>query len=95
MTFHSLDFVAFFLVVTVVYWRLPHGGQNWFLLAASYLFYGWFEPWFCLLLAGTTLVDWFAGLKMDADPLQSAEAYANPAEEERKRRRWWLVLSLI
>ena len=51
MTFHSLDFVAFFVIVTAVYWRLPHRGQNWFLLVASYLFYGWFEPWFCLLLA--------------------------------------------
>ena len=54
MTFHSLDFVAFFLIVTAVYWRLSHGAQNWFLLGASYLFYGWVEPWFCLLLGGTT-----------------------------------------
>ena len=68
MTFHSLDFVVFFLVVTAVYWRLPHRPQNVFLLVASYVFYGWFEPWFCLLLAGTTLVDWYAGLKMDPDP---------------------------
>jgi alginate O-acetyltransferase complex protein AlgI len=95
MTFHSLDFVVFFLVVTVVYWRLPHRPQNVFLLAASYVFYGWFEPWFCLLLAGTTLVDWYAALKMDPDPSLTAEAYAHPADAVRARRKRWLVLSLI
>ncbi len=80
MSFHSLDFVAFALLVTAIYWRLPHGGQNWFLLAASYLFYGWIHPWFCLLLAATTVVDWYAGLQMQAHP---------------ERRRRWLVLSVV
>ena len=56
MIFHSLDYVVFFLLVTVAYWRLSHGAQNWLLLVASYVFYGWFEPWFCVLLfAGQTL----------------------------------------
>jgi D-alanyl-lipoteichoic acid acyltransferase DltB (MBOAT superfamily) len=95
MTFHSLDYVVFFVVVTAVYWRLSHRWQNRFLLAASYLFYGWFEPWFCLLLAGTTLVDWFAGLKMDPAPLVDDAAYAHPDDAVRARRKWWLVLSLI
>jgi alginate O-acetyltransferase complex protein AlgI len=95
MTFHSLDYVVFFLVVTTVYWRLSHQWQNRFLLAASYLFYGWFEPWFCLLLAGTTVVDWFAGLKMDPDPLVDDATSARPDEAVRSRRKWWLVLSLI
>jgi alginate O-acetyltransferase complex protein AlgI len=95
MTFHSLDFVVFFLVVTTVYWRLAHRAQNVFLLCASYVFYGWFEPWFCLLLAGTTLVDWWAGLKMDPDPSISSETYAHPPDEVRARRKRWLVLSLI
>jgi alginate O-acetyltransferase complex protein AlgI len=80
MSFHTLDFVAFLLLVTVVYWRLSHNAQNWFLLGASYLFYGWIHPWFCLLLATTTLVDWFAARRMQAQP---------------DRRRRWLVLSLV
>jgi D-alanyl-lipoteichoic acid acyltransferase DltB (MBOAT superfamily) len=93
--FHSLDFVVFFLLVTVAYWRLPHGAQNWLLLVASYVFYGWFEPWFCLLLAGTTVVDWWVALRMDDDPRRSAEAYAHPAADEQRRRRRWLLTSLI
>jgi len=79
MSFHSLDFVAFLLVVTVIYWRLSHGAQNWFLLIGSYLFYGWIHPWFCILLGATTVVDWYAGLRMQAQP------------DQRKR---WLVLSV-
>ena len=95
MTFHSLDYVVFFVIVTAIYWRLSHHWQNRFLLVASYLFYGWFEPWFCLLLAGTTVVDWFAGLKMDPDPTVDDAAYARPDGRVRARRKWWLVLSLI
>ena len=95
MTFHSLDFLVFFLVVTTVYWRLPHRAQNRFLLVASYIFYGWFEPWFCALLAFTTVVDWFAALKMDLDPSVDDEAYAHADASMRRARRRWLVLSLV
>ena len=42
--FHSLDFVVFFLVTAVVYWRLPHRAQNVLLLVASYVFYGCDSP---------------------------------------------------
>ena len=68
MIFHSLDFVLFFLVVVTVYWRLPHRGQNWLLLAASYFFYGYVHPWFLLLIAASTLVDYWAALRMETDP---------------------------
>lgn len=95
MTFHSLDFLVFFLVVTTVYWQLPHRAQNRFLLVASYIFYGWFEPWFCALLAFTTVVDWYAALKMDPDPSIADEAYAHPDDTVRRARRRWLVLSLV
>ena len=37
MIFHSLDFVAFLLVTTLVYWRLPQRGQNALLLAGELL----------------------------------------------------------
>ncbi len=68
MIFHSLDFVLFFLVVVVVYWRLPHRGQIWLLLASSYFFYGYVHPWFLGLIAASTAVDYWAALRMQADP---------------------------
>ena len=54
MIFHSLDFLVFFLVTTLVYWRLPHRGQNILLLVVSYFFYGYVHPWFLALIALTT-----------------------------------------
>ena len=68
MIFHSLDFVAFFLITTSLYWQLPHRGQNLLLLAASYVFYGWVHPWFLILLVTSTTIDWWAARRMEADP---------------------------
>ena len=68
MIFHSLDFLAFFLVVVTLYWRLPHRGQNVLLLGASYVFYGWVHPWFVLLMLVSTTVDYWAAQRMEDDP---------------------------
>ena len=61
MTFNSIEFFAFLLVVLAVYWRLPTRGQNRFLLAASYLFYGWWDWRFLGLLLLSTMVDFAVG----------------------------------
>jgi D-alanyl-lipoteichoic acid acyltransferase DltB (MBOAT superfamily) len=66
--FHSLDFVAFFVLTTAVYWRLPHRGQNILLLGASYLFYGYVHPWFLALIAATTVADYWAARGMERWP---------------------------
>lgn len=68
MIFHSLTFIAFFLVVATVYWRLPHRAQNALLLLSSYVFYGWVHPWFLLLIFASTVADYAAGLGMAARP---------------------------
>ena len=68
MIFHSLDFVVFFVVVTAVYWRLGHRGQNLLLLVASYFFYGYVHPWFLILIGSSTLIDYCAARGMDARP---------------------------
>ena len=68
MIFHSLDFVVFFFVTVTLYWRLSHRWQNRLLLAASYVFYGWVTPWFLILLVTSTSIDYWAALRMEADP---------------------------
>lgn len=62
MTFNSLDFIAFFAIALTVYWFLPHRGQNLFLLAASYFFYGYVHPWFLALILGATVINYLAAL---------------------------------
>lgn len=59
MNFTSIEFALFLPVVFVIYWlvlgRSLRGGNLW-IVAASYLFYGWWDWRFCFLLAATTLV---------------------------------------
>ena len=83
MTFNSVPFVVFFALVFPAYWLL-HGRkrQNLLLLVASYVFYGWWDPRFLLLLAGTTLVDFFA--------VQQIET----AGDDESRRRKWMIFSV-
>ncbi|MGE5199460.1 MAG: MBOAT family O-acyltransferase [Rhodospirillaceae bacterium] len=68
MTFTSLDFAIFAVLLTAIYWVLPRRGQNVLLLAGSYVFYGWVHPWFVALIAVTTAVDYGAALGMDRQP---------------------------
>lgn len=64
MKFNSWDFLAFLPVVLVGYYLLPHKWQNWFLLACSYFFYGFWDWRFLSLILISTLVDYIAGLKI-------------------------------
>jgi alginate O-acetyltransferase complex protein AlgI len=77
--FHSLDFVVFFVVTVTVYWTLPHRWQNRWLLVTSYFFYGYVHPWYLALLLTSTSIDYWAALRMNADPA---------------RRKWYLALSV-
>ena len=61
MVFNSLHFVWFFLVVYALYRVLPHRGQNWLLLVASYYFYAAWDWRFLGLLVASTLVDYTCG----------------------------------
>lgn len=79
MIFHSLDFLAFFLLMTLVYWQLPQRGQNLLIVGASYLFYGYIHPWFVALILITTVTDYSVGRAIERWP---------------ERRRLWLGVSL-
>ena len=68
MIFHSLDFALFFLIFTAIYWWLPHRLQNIFLFAGSYFFYGYVHPWFLILIATSTFIDYCAARGMESRP---------------------------
>ncbi len=62
MVFSSHLFLFYFLpAVLAVYYLLPERYRNAFLTLASYVFYGWWNPWFVLLMLGSTLVDYRCG----------------------------------
>ncbi|MFM1770649.1 MAG: Peptidoglycan O-acetyltransferase [Verrucomicrobiota bacterium] len=65
MVFSSHLFVFYFLpLVLLGYHLLPLRGKHVFLTAVSYVFYGWANPWFVLLMMFQTVVDWVCGMTL-------------------------------
>lgn len=67
MLFNSINFAIFFPIVFFVYWfvlKKNHNWQNIFLMTASYFFYACWDWRFMFLLAFSTLLDFFCGLKI-------------------------------
>jgi alginate O-acetyltransferase complex protein AlgI len=61
MTFNSLQFAAFFIVVLLIYSRLRMNGQNLLIVLAGIIFYGAFDWRFPVILAVSTIVDYSVG----------------------------------
>lgn len=66
MLFDSTVYIVFLALVVLIYWRLSHRAQNYFLLAASYFFYGWWDWRFLFLMASSTLVNYLVARRMGA-----------------------------
>jgi alginate O-acetyltransferase complex protein AlgI len=74
MYFNSIAFALFLPIVWVLYWALSRStlrAQNFLLIAASYVFYGWWDWRFLSLIALSTLLDFSIGkaLAEDRSPL--------------------------
>jgi alginate O-acetyltransferase complex protein AlgI len=69
MLFHTLPFLLFMLVVLPVFFALRKT-PFWivWLLAASYFFYGWWNPYYLLLIAYSTTLDYLLVTLMDHCP---------------------------
>lgn len=65
MTFDSPEFLIFLPLVVAVYWMLPHTYRKYWLLAASYFFYMYWNPVFIMLLLLSTAVDYFCGIGLE------------------------------
>ena len=67
MSFVSVSFLVFLPIVFLVYWALQahHRWQNLFLLAASYVFYGWWDARFLLLILITSASSYASGLLLE------------------------------
>ena len=87
MLFHTWVFLIFFLVVYLGLYLL-RSTRLWlpWLLVASYVFYGWWNPYYLLLVLYSTLVDYLVVAWMDRCP---------PAKGWRSRRMLLLVVSLV
>ena len=64
MLFNSIEYLLFLPLVFAIYWLLRNHLrlQNLFVVLASYLFYGWWDYKFLLLIAFTSLCSYASGL---------------------------------
>ncbi len=82
MFFNSIAFAVFLPAVVVAYWLVPSRFRLWVLLAASYVFYGWWDVRFLSLILISTFTDFHVGRRMHAE-----------ADDTLRRR--WLATSLV
>jgi hypothetical protein len=74
MLFPTTDFAIFFAVVFALHWVLnPHRrAWKWFMLAASYAFYAWWDPRLVWLLALVSVLAQGGALWLSARPTSAA-----------------------
>ena len=67
MVFNSIEFLFFLPVVFLLYWFVmkPLKWQNLLIVIASYVFYGWWDWRFLVLIAFTTVCSYLSGLMID------------------------------
>lgn len=68
MLFNSIDFAIFLPIVFLLYWvigRKNIRAQNILIVAASYVFYGWWDWRFLFLILLSTVVDFGIGLALE------------------------------
>src|SRR5262245_40291583 len=84
MLFPTTDFALFLVVVFVLHWLLnPHRTLwKWFILAASYVFYGWWDPRVFWLLARVSTLTWASALWVEG------------GQDDRVRRRRTIVAAV-
>lgn len=77
MIFNSLEYFLF-LPIVFFYWLVFNKNskaQNIIVLLSSYLFYGWWDFRFLILIILSTLIDYFIGLGIPTQNLKKIRNY--------------------
>ena len=92
MLFNSFEFIIFLPIVFLIYWAIGYARvnddlklrlQNAFVVLASYVFYGWWDWRFLILIALTSFCSWGSGLLI------------GKREEVRAKSKFWLVANIV
>ncbi|MDW7692605.1 MBOAT family O-acyltransferase [Flammeovirgaceae bacterium SG7u.111] len=74
MLFNSIDFAIFLPIVFTLYWFVTNKNlksQNFLIVVASYVFYGWWDWRFLSLIVFSTFIDYSVGLKLKTENNQT------------------------
>lgn len=100
MLFNSIEFLVFLPLVFLIYWiigNLEINGtvklrmQNAFVVMASYVFYGWWDWRFLILIALTSFCSWGSGLLIDRATDRSS---VNPLTRSTLSK-FWLIANIV
>lgn len=80
MQFQSFEFLLFLPIVVVVYFLTAVRYRWVWLLAASYFFYSFWNPFYLLLIIASTLTDYVVAIQL---------------EKTKTNRKWWLAISIF
>ena len=78
MLFNSIDFAIFLPIVFILYWFVTNSNlklQNLLIVAASYLFYVWWDWRFLSLILFSTIVDYTIGRKLKVEENQTKRKF--------------------
>lgn len=84
MSFISLEFILFALIVFPLYFLIPHRYRWLYLLVASYIFYAYWEVTYLALIIFSTVVDYIVARLIDNTPSEAVT-----------RRKLYLSISVI
>ena len=74
MLFNSIDFAIFLPIIFVLYWFVTNKNlktQNFLIVIASYIFYGWWDWRFLSLIIFSTIVDYSIGIYLSKQENQT------------------------
>lgn len=84
VVFSSHIFLFYFLpLALLLYYASPRALKHLMLTLVSYVFYGWWNPWFTLLMLGSTVIDYGCGKLITAEGAS------------RRQRKTGMVISVI
>ena len=85
MLFNSIEYLLFLPIVFAIYWLLRNQLklQNAFVVLASYVFYGWWDWRFLILIALTSFCSWGSGLLI------------GKREKVRGKSMFWLIANIV
>lgn len=98
MLFNSIEFALFLPIVFLIYWAIGYAHindkhklrlQNVFVVIASYVFYGWWDWRFLLLIAFTSFCSWGSGL------LIGKAVSSDSSVDGLKKAKFWTTANII
>lgn len=103
MLFNSIEYLFFLPIVFLIYWAIGYTRindslklrmQNAFVVLASYVFYGWWDWRFLLLIAFTSFCSWGSGLLIARSAKNNAEGLRG-GQNVLFASKFWLTANIV